>query len=289
LWLRALKSIGLQNFIARSGLGYEFVCHIGDLSEYPFYHPRAYEKELALCHGWLRHAATPVVYDLGANVGFISTHLAQMLANQAPKIYAFEPVPATFSKLEVSVSRLGVHAAVHPVPFALSDSPGTLRIAFSRGNSLVSRVVTDHTSSPGEQIVCARGTTLDEFSAELGVQPTLMKMDIEGSEIAALMGAQNLLSREDRPSVLFEHNPVALSERGATARCFSELLAGYDFYYVDDLENQILPFGSRITDLSRVHWICNLFAVPTGDANAAKWHSAVAFARIELGILGSAA
>ena len=291
LWLKALAAIGLQHFVARSGLGYEFVCHIGDLSEYPFYHPRAYDKELALCLGWLRQVGTPTVYDLGANVGFISTHLAQMLAKQAPKIYAFEPVPATFSKLEISVNRLGVRDAVRPVPFALSDTPGTLRIAFSRGNSLVSHVVTDQAACeiPGEQIVCASATTLDEFSAKIGAQPTLLKMDIEGSEVAALRGARELLSREDRPSILFEHNPVALAERGVNPACFLELLSGYEFYYVDDLQDQMLPFGSRIPDLSRVHWICNLFAVPTGEENAAKWHSGITFARNELGIEGHAA
>jgi len=286
LWLRALAGIGLRHFVARSGLGYEFVCHIGDLSEYPFYHPRAYEKELALSLGWLRQVARPAVYDLGANVGFISTHLAQMLADQAPKIYAFEPVPATFAKLEISVNRLGVHDTVRPVPLALSDTSGPLRIAFSRRNSLVSHVVTDQAAREiqGEQIVCARGTTLDEFSAETGVQPALMKMDIEGSEVAALRGAKDLLSREDRPSILFEHNPVALGERGVDPKCFLELLSGYEFYYVDDLQDQMLPFGSRIPDLGRVNWICNLFAVPTGKENAAKWHSAVTFARNELGI-----
>jgi FkbM family methyltransferase len=291
LWLRVLMGVELQHFIAKSGLGYDFVCHIGDLSEYPFYHPRAYEKELALCLGWLRHEVAPIVYDVGANVGFISTHLAQMLSKQAPKIYAFEPVPTTFSKLKVSVSRLGVHDVVCPVQLALGDTPGTLQIAFFRRNSLVSRVVTDHAVAQiqGEQIVYARGTTLDEFSAEMGVQPTLIKMDIEGSEVAALRGARNLLSREDRPSILFEHNPVALGQRGMNPKCFTQLLSGYQFHYVDDLQDQMLPFGSRISDLSRVNWICNLFAVPTGEESAAKWHSAVTFAWNKLGIDGSAA
>lgn len=287
LWLRALRAIGIQNFVATSGLGYEFLCHVGDLSEYPFYHRRAYEKELALCRGWLKHVdSSPVVYDVGANIGFISTHLAQMLASQSPQIYAFEPVPTTFEKLQASVTRLGVQGTVYPVALGLSDKPGSLRIALSRRNSLISRVIADEAAPflEAEQIVCARGITLDQFSAEKGLQPTLIKMDIEGSEVAALLGARGLLSREDRPSILFEHNPVALSERGIAPRCLSGLLSGYHFHYVDDLQDQMLPFGSRVVDLGRVRWICNIFAVPKGERNASRWQSAIASARHELDI-----
>jgi FkbM family methyltransferase len=206
LGLKILRGIGVRNFIARSGLGYEFLCHVGDLSEYPFYHRRAYEKELALCCGWLKHEdSSPVIYDVGANTGFISTHLAQMLASQSPQIYAFEPVPTTFEKLQASVTRLGVQGTVYPVALALNDIPGSLRIAVSKRNSLISRVIPDQAAPflDDEQIVCTRGTTLDHFGAEKGVQPTLIKMDIEGSEVAALCGARDLLSREDRPGIAF--------------------------------------------------------------------------------------
>jgi FkbM family methyltransferase len=205
------------------------------------------------------------------------------------RIYAFEPVPITYAKLQASVDRLGVHDTVYPVELGLNDTPGPLRIALSRRNSLVSRVINDEVTPVAEveQIVCGRGTTLDQFSAEKGVQPTLIKMDIEGSEVAALRGARNLLSREDRPSILFEHNPVTLGERGVTPNCLSGLLSGYRFHYVDDLQDQMLPFGSRIVDLGKVQWICNIFAVPKGERNASRWQSAIASARHELGMTGN--
>jgi hypothetical protein len=58
-WLKVLGTAGIKNFVARSGLGYDFVCHVGDLSEYPFYHRRAYESELALCAAWLHDESEP--------------------------------------------------------------------------------------------------------------------------------------------------------------------------------------------------------------------------------------
>ena len=98
-WLKALNAVGVTTFIATSKIGYDFVCHTGDLANFPFYHPRAYQAELELCATWLQGEDRPVIYDVGANGGFFSTHLAQMLAGRTPQIYAFEPVPDTFAKL----------------------------------------------------------------------------------------------------------------------------------------------------------------------------------------------
>src|SRR5262245_41861895 len=139
-WLKALEAVGVTRFVATSGLGYDFVCHTGDLANFPFYLRRAYQAELELCAAWLHGEDRPVVYDIGANAGFISTHLAQMLAGRAPKIYAFEPVPATFAKLAQSVERLGLTASVHPVPAAVVDTPGPVRISYSEKNSLLAQV-----------------------------------------------------------------------------------------------------------------------------------------------------
>src|SRR5262249_45880997 len=53
-YLKALAALGISNFVARSGLGYNFVCHVGDLAAFPFYHLGAYRAELELASAWLR-------------------------------------------------------------------------------------------------------------------------------------------------------------------------------------------------------------------------------------------
>src|SRR3982074_2749047 len=64
-WLKALNALGVTRFVTTSGLGYDFVCHTGDLANFPFYHPRAYQAELELCATWLQREDCPVVYDVG--------------------------------------------------------------------------------------------------------------------------------------------------------------------------------------------------------------------------------
>jgi len=69
-YLKALAALGINNFVARSGLGYNFVCHVGDLAAFPFYHPGAYRAELELASAWLRMTEQPLAFDVGANEGF---------------------------------------------------------------------------------------------------------------------------------------------------------------------------------------------------------------------------
>jgi FkbM family methyltransferase len=275
-WLKALHAVGVTRFVATSGLGYDFVCHTGDLANFPFYFRSAYQAELELCAAWLHGEDSPVVYDIGANAGFISTQLAQMLAGRAPKIYAFEPVPATFAKLAQSVERLGLTASVHPVPAAVVDSPGPVRITYSEKNSLLAQVSPRGLNARvGNKLAPAKGITLDQFCASGEAFPKLVKIDVEGSEVAVLRGARSLLSRPDRPAILFEHNPVTLMESGYSLRTLTDLLPGYALHYVDDLAGQKIPFGHPI-EVEQIDWTCNLFAVPLAESSANRWASVLA-------------
>src|SRR5262249_39650931 len=150
-------------------------------------------------------------------------------------IYAFEPVPTTSAKLVRSIQRLHLEDRVHPVAAAVLDQPGPLRISYSCRNSLLAQV-TPHglNARVGDNLAHAAATTLDAFQKLQGATPALIKLDVEGSEIAVLHGAQRLLSGPERPALLLEYNPVTLAECGAAAVDLWEQLDGYRVYYVDD-------------------------------------------------------
>ena len=270
-WLKALGAIGVKNFVTKSGLGYNFVCHTGDLANYPFYYRRAYQAELELVATWLQGVNSPVIYDVGANDGFFSTHLAQILAGRFPKIYAFEPVPSTFTKLVQSVQRLGLRGPIHPVQAAVVDDPGVVWISHSEGKSVLAQVSRGRLNHRvGDKLTQVEGITLDGFYSSEGAFPNLLKIDVEGSEVAVLRGAQGLLSRPDRPAILFEYNPITLTECGAAVQTLLELLPGYALHYVDDLSGQKIPFGSPV-QAENIDWICNLFAVPLTEYSNRRW------------------
>jgi len=273
-WLKALATFGVKSFITTSGLGYDFVCHTGDLANFPFYDRQAYRPELELCFGWLQGEDKPIVYDIGANDGFVSTHLAQMLAGRMPKIYAFEPTPTTFAKLMQSVERLGLNNSVHPVAAAVVDHPRPVRISYSERNSLLAQIRPLGSKTPRwQQIAEAEAVTLDGFSSSVGNLPKLIKIDAEGSEAAVFRGAQNLLSRPDRPAILFECNSAALAQCGESVATLIDLLRGYALYYVNDYCGQKIPFGHPVEKPDKIDSVCNLFAVPATDSATRRWAS----------------
>jgi len=282
-WLRTLGAVGVTRFVTRSGLGYDFVCHVGDLAEYPYYHRCAFQHELAICAGWLQVEQNPVVYDVGANVGVFATQLAQMLADHPVEIHAFEPVPATFAKLVQSVELLGLHDRIHPIAAAVVDDHRAVDLSYSAANSLYAQVAMRGEPRPGEELVRAPGLALDAFHAREGALPTLLKIDVEGCETAVLRGAKHLLARPDRPAVLFEYYPEIFSECGVSADSFNQLLSGYALHYVDGFEGQRLPLGRRVACVEESPGACNLFAVPLVDGWAARWQSALEDARRRLG------
>jgi hypothetical protein len=99
--------------------------------------------------------------------------------------------------------------------------------------------------------------------------------------VAVLCGASRLLSQTNRPAILIEYNPITLSECGANGRSLGELLAGYALHYVDDLEGQMIPFGSPVSRVDEITWICNLFAAP--ENSLGRWASALKHAVHRLG------
>jgi FkbM family methyltransferase len=253
-----------------------FACHIGDLAEYPFYYRRALEKELLAAAAWLENDPCPIIYDVGANVGFFATQLVQMLREQTPEVYAFEAVPTTFRKLVHSVDRLGLQRNIHPVAAAVMDVGGPVRMSFSDSNSLEAKVA-HHGFAPTEMmnLIHVGGVTLDDFSSFMKVRPSLVKIDVEGSEGAVLRGLRRMMCEPSPPALMIEYHPKHCREVSGADCSLDELLADYAIYYVDDLLGR-LPFGTVVTSVDTFDWIYNLFAVPKSDKCAKRWMAASA-------------
>ena len=259
--------------------------HIGDLAEYPFYHRRAFRNELAVCAAWLAEEAEPVVFDIGANVGFICTHLAKMNAKAGIRIYAFEPVDMTFVKLVQSVERLGLEHCIRAVAAAVLDESNPVRLQYPQGNSLYAQI-TPQQFEPraGSMLAHAAGITLDGFYGSSGILPSLLKIDVEGYEVAVPRGAQGMLARLDRSALVFEYYPILAN--AVQSPPHSQLLADYSLYYVDDFEGQRMPLGRRIDRLEQIEWGCNVFAVPALEGCSARWASALHSAHHRIRALG---
>lgn len=191
---------------------------------------------------WLRRlskdarlqASGVVLVDIGANEGSYSAALRRLFPRA--RIIAFEPHPATVGRLR---ARLGQTVEIHAL--AVGAQPGRsplwdyAREGGSSHASLVPGVIERIHGAPAAAVEVTV-TSLDSFfhNEQLG-RIDLLKIDVEGSEIECLRGAQGLIGAGRIDRVQFEFNTMHLASR-VFFRDFMECLPGFSFF-------RLLPYG----------------------------------------------
>jgi FkbM family methyltransferase len=146
------------------------------------------------------------VVDVGANKGDFSKLFLHHFP--AAAIHAFEPVEATFSRLQQALSS-EPRARVHPI--AASNQTGTAVIrtfASSEKNTLVAGLTDSLRVDPAgeEKINTAR---LDEFLAETKLERIdFLKIDVEGFEMKVLESCGRYLDPSTIPYLFFEFHRI---------------------------------------------------------------------------------
>ncbi len=133
--------------------------------------------------------AAPIFFDVGANVGQTSREIQR--AFPAARIFAFEPVAATFALLQANTRHL---SHLRAFPLALGAQPGQGRILLHEKSDSNILLVEENNaqSGPSETVEIE---TLDRFcSAQAVERIDLLKIDTEGHELAVLRGAEGLLA-----------------------------------------------------------------------------------------------
>lgn len=155
---------------------------------------------------WASLRSGAIVIDGGSNRGGYSM-LASKKVGPTGRVFAFEPDPGNFMRLERAVRDF---PNVEPVRAAIGGEPGSgvLNLdTFHAGHSLV------HRSGTGASVVVPV-TTIDAFIAERGLPGIdVLKLDIEGSELDALRGMRDLLRSKRRPVILCEVHPPLWPEQ----------------------------------------------------------------------------
>jgi FkbM family methyltransferase len=168
------------------------------------------------------------VLDVGANIGIYTEFLAK-LVGPAGRVVAFEPEQQNVERLRVATRK---YTQVEVVHAAVSNVSGSLKLYIADDLNV------DHRSySPDEERPCVevRALAIDDFVAP-GKHVDVIKMDIQGAELAALRGARRLLS-SDLPALLLEYWPYGLRSAGEEPEALlAELKSlGYRVRTIDDL------------------------------------------------------
>ena len=139
------------------------------------------------------------VLDVGANIGLSALEFSRT-AGPGGRVIAFEPHPDTAARLRANLDRNGA-ANVEIVQSAVGAAPGTITFNESADATLSSASVIPRNLVRSFDVPL---TTVDLAWAEAG-RPfvAVLKIDVEGGELAVLQGAGELLAR-DHPAILLE-------------------------------------------------------------------------------------
>ena len=163
-----------------------------------------------------------IALDVGANVGAYAVLLGQWVGPSG-RVYAFEPSPPAFRGLVRHVELNALGTVVKPVGAAVADHDGfgELIVAATAGESRLAG-----TAERGET-VNVPSVTIDAFCAREAIRPALIKIDVEGGELAVLRGARETIRRGGESLALFvELHPSIWAQTGVTAAEFESELRG---------------------------------------------------------------
>ncbi len=193
------------------------------------------------------------VVDVGAHLGY----LTQLAAARGAHVWAFEPNAETRELLELGLRRQGLAERVTVMGCALAEEDGVRRLFVSGGGDTSS--LYDHEGAEGTvEIDCRSGDAL------LGdVRIDVLKLDVEGGEVAALRGLDGTLRRaSEHVAVFSELNPEALRQAGQSPEALVELLRSHDLsvFACDERSGRVVPWD----DFELAESYVNLYAIRGG-------------------------
>jgi FkbM family methyltransferase len=152
--------------------------------------------------------------DAGANVGFVSNLLAYAVGRSG-RVVSFEPHPQIFQTLARNAARLKDVDGLDVVELnraAVSSVPGTLPLGIDPATFAQNKGTASLERPDSAESADVRTVRLDDsLSGPVGV----LKLDVEGHELAALGGAERLLSQHRVRDIVFEEHqppPTAVTE-----------------------------------------------------------------------------
>ncbi len=178
-----------------------------------------------------------VFLDAGANIGFF-TVLAARLVGERGRVCAFEPTPSTREVLARNVEINGFsNVAVEGFAIGERRGRGFFRVtAESEANHLVD-------AEPTAIDVPIEIISIDEYCDAHGIETVdLIKLDIEGQEIAAFNSMRAVCGRSPAIAVVFELNAEAIRRSGQDVDVFFTSLQELGFHRFKVLLDSVVEF-----------------------------------------------
>lgn len=228
----AKRHVNTEVVIDDFGGGAKFVCDLGEhMGSQIFWRDHYSGDQLKVLDSLLRPGS--VFVDLGANQGEFTVFAASRVG-ECGRVFAFEPSPMVVQRLLRNVALNGfTHVSIEQM--AVSDKPGHLDLftpvdSFEDG-TINAGLPSLYSRAHGENNVATKVpvTTLDAWQRERGIERVdVIKLDIEGAELPALKGGEELI-RRFRPALIIELNSKTCDAAGYTQDDLVDWLLGQGY------------------------------------------------------------
>ncbi len=152
------------------------------ISDYPQY-----------LHPVVKAEAGDIVCEGGTGPNATTTRMFSRKVGETGKVYAFEPVGSNFAR---AAAKTAEHPNIILEKFGLWSEKGEMEIKIAEQVSTLMDVP-KHRDKPTE--ICQL-VSIDSYFANANAKPSLIKLDIEGAEENALVGAEQVI-KEMRPKL----------------------------------------------------------------------------------------
>jgi FkbM family methyltransferase len=191
-----------------------------------------------------------VVYDIGANIGYISL-MAARLAKEDGYVYSFEALPGNVERLKENIDLNILANQVTVIHAAVTDQTGEAVFLAHESGAMGKAMGSAGREEQYTTEMRVPAIAMDDFVYQQGNQPPqVIKMDIEGGEGMALRGMLKIL-REARPIFMIElHGQEA-------ARQVWDTLTGIE-YSIHRMHGAM----PEVTSLDALDWKAYIVAIP---------------------------
>ncbi len=178
--------------------------------------------------------------DIGAAEGLFSLAFCRVASGRA---FAFEPSPIMLARLYDNLRRNpSLNVSVHDVALGSANTTVTFR-RVSDGMWLPSASGNIHVMMPVEHQHVRVTVALDDWCTANHVCPDMIKIDVEGLELAVLEGAKRVVAAT-RPVILLEVHPQRISALGLSLDTL-DALSRQLRYRIETLQGRVVEDVSR--------------------------------------------
>lgn len=169
-----------------------------------------------------------IVIDIGANIGYF-TLLAARLVGEKGKVFAFEPEPNNYDLLLKNIE-INNYKNVIPIQKAVSNENKTTKL-FLRQDSSMNSLLEGFNANPSIGDISIDTVTIDNFFKDnpLKSKIKLIKMDIEGAEMQAILGMLDLIKENKELVIITEFNPSFIRKSGFEPQDFLSKINEFGF------------------------------------------------------------